>query len=116
MDYTAMPNKAKMLNGETAMNENPRPGRARALVTGSRHWSVREAVAVAWPGLDSRPDKVLVHGGCPTGVDEVADQYWLCLGLSVEVFPGDWSKYGKKAGPIRNQQMADLGAELAPAF
>ncbi|WP_179429111.1 hypothetical protein [Spelaeicoccus albus] len=49
-------------------------------------------------------------------MDEVADQYWLCLGLSVEVFPGDWSKYGKKAGPIRNQQMADLGAELAPAF
>ena len=29
--------------------------------------------------------------------------------LKVQSFPAEWSRYGKRAGPIRNQQMLDEG-------
>lgn len=29
--------------------------------------------------------------------------------MNVEKYPADWEKYGKVAGPIRNQQMLDEG-------
>jgi hypothetical protein len=29
------------------------------------------------------------------------------LKLKVKLFPADWNKYGKKAGPLRNRQMAE---------
>jgi hypothetical protein len=30
-------------------------------------------------------------------------------GLSIEVYPADWKKHGRSAGPIRNQHMLDVG-------
>lgn len=38
-------------------------------------------------------------------------------GISAEGFPADWRKYGKSAGPLRNQQMIDEGKpDLVVAF
>lgn len=59
---------------------------------------------------------VIIQGGCPTGADllarKVADEF----GIRVETFPADWQQHGRAAGPIRNQQMADAGADLCLAF
>lgn len=64
---------------------------------------------------------VVVHGDCPTGADRYASEW--CRearfnGLHVieEAHPADWGKHGKAAGPIRNQQMVDLGADVVLAF
>ena len=57
----------------------------------------------------------IVHGaarGADTLVGEVAGE----LGLEVEPHPADWKTHGKAAGPIRNQQMLDAGADLVIAF
>lgn len=35
--------------------------------------------------------------------------------LEIERFPADWKKYGKAAGPIRNDQMAQV-ADMVIAF
>lgn len=92
----------------------------RILVTGSRDWPDRtaaeEALRTAWIELGRSDAAVLVHGGCPTGADEIADQYWRSVGLPVNVFPADWRQFGKKAGPLRNQEMVDFGADLVLAF
>lgn len=62
------------------------------------------------------PHLVIIQGGCPTGADslarEVAEEY----GTRMETFPADWKKHGRAAGPIRNQAMADAGADLCLAF
>ncbi len=91
----------------------------RALVTGSRaadsdkhadQISRSLGEILSFPGF---PDLVLVHGACPTGVDAIVEK--VCHGYT-ERHPADWYKYGRAAGPIRNQAMVDLGADLCLAF
>lgn len=93
----------------------------RLLVTGSRNLSPREAAYVTsilaplYVRLSARYDYVtLVHGGCPTGVDDLADR----LGIvdEIERYPADWDRHGKGAGIIRNSQMVKLGAHKCVAF
>ena len=97
----------------------------RVIVTGSRDWA--DGLAVTYclrrefnrAQLEDRKLTV-VHGNCPTGADAVADKWasQSCLkGLvTVERFPADWDTFGKAAGPLRNQQMVDSGADLVLAF
>ncbi len=48
---------------------------------------------------------VFVSGGCK-GADKIGERYARENGYSVELYPADWNKYGKAAGPIRNKEMA----------
>lgn len=52
-----------------------------------------------------------VHGGCPKGTDAYAASV-LDFTTPVKVFKADWNKYGKKAGPIRNIEMANYADAL----
>ena len=90
----------------------------RILVTGSRDWSDVNAVATAlgYASTGWSPSSVtVVHGACPTGADAIADEWGTGFGFTVERHPADWSQ-GKKAGPLRNQAMVDLGADICLAF
>jgi hypothetical protein len=57
----------------------------------------------------------IVHGSCPTGADFIAREWAILNFLPDEPHPADWS-IGKKAGPLRNQEMVDLGADVVLAF
>lgn len=48
----------------------------------------------------------LVSGGCPTGADKFGEEWAKERGVPIKVFPADWDRYGKAAGPIRNTEMA----------
>ena len=87
----------------------------RILVTGSRHYSDYKIIkkALAFSPLPLFPVTV-VHGGA-TGADTLAGQAARELGFIEEVHLADWS-IGKKAGPLRNQKMVDLGADICLAF
>ncbi len=93
----------------------------RILVTGSRHWSdpgvIADAIDMAL-ALLGRPEQwTLVHGACPTGADEMADTVAAFIGNdNVERHPARWDAEGKAAGPLRNQRMVDLGADICLAF
>lgn len=101
------------------------------LVTGSRAWPDPRAVRLALHGvvLEIRQDAtkrgvtpriVVVHGACPTGADAYADAWarWHsdCCDIEVETHRADWRKYGRAAGPIRNEHMVSLGAWRVLAF
>ena len=58
----------------------------------------------------------VIQGGCPTGIDSIACTLAHLNGCKCETFPADWKKYRQAAGPIRNQEMADAGADLCLAF
>lgn len=94
------------------------PAELRVIVTGSRafgayvwHHSQLGRVLGELPG-----DAVIIHGGCPMGADKMADDWAMQMGRHVVVFHADWKRHGRKAGPIRNQEMIDAGADLVIAF
>jgi hypothetical protein len=94
----------------------------RVIVTGSRTW---EEADVVYDALDTLiqegKDLTVVHGACPSGADMWAS-YWCQNGqprgacVTEELYPANFSKYGKRAGPIRNQEMVQLGADVIVAF
>ena len=93
----------------------------RVIVTGCRDWTDALAIDRALTEILNRDEPfVIAYGACPTGADELARIWGTALDLqgvvTVEPHPADWIKYGKAAGPIRNAEMASLGADLCLAF
>lgn len=90
----------------------------RVLITGSRNWTdekkIERAIQIATLG-QSKSRTVIVHGAAK-GADRIAGTIAEGMGLHVEAYPADWDVHGKSAGPIRNQQMVDLGADICLAF
>ena len=89
----------------------------RILVTGARDWSDRKILEQTLDGLldDSMTDVTLVHGGAK-GADTMAAEWAAKHGIRTERYNPMWNMYGRAAGPIRNQQMVDLGADVCVAF
>lgn len=89
----------------------------RVLITGSRNLDDMALVSTV---LDRQ---LLVHGalvvveGGATGADLLA-RIWAGTHDEVllEEHPADWTLHGKRAGPIRNQEMVDAGADVCLAF
>ena len=48
----------------------------------------------------------IITGLCPTGVDAIAKGICIKHKIPFKGFPANWKKYGKAAGPIRNDEMA----------
>ena len=76
----------------------------RLLVTGSRNWTlsrpIREAIDKYTPGM-------IIQGGAE-GADQLAAEIAEWLGIPYATFDAHWDKFGKRAGPIRNQAMLDI--------
>jgi hypothetical protein len=53
----------------------------------------------------------VASGGAP-GVDSLAELRAEQNGIPVTRFPAEWSRYGRKAGPIRNKKMAGYAETL----
>lgn len=111
----------------------PTPARQRAerlaggnviIVCGGREYADRERVFAALDRVHAkRQITLLVHGACMneatgelSGADRWADEWARERGVQVEPHPADWTTWGKSAGPMRNQQMANAGAHGLVAF
>ena len=57
------------------------------------------------------PDVVIVSGGA-RGADTLGERYAQERGLPVKQFPADWDTYGKRAGYLRNEEMAGYADAL----
>lgn len=98
----------------------------RVLITGSRNWEGLAAENRLYRVLDQvqklayqlGSPLTVVHGDCPTGADAHADRW--CRRreeeVTLETYPADWTIYGKFAGPIRNEIMVNLGADMCIGF
>jgi hypothetical protein len=95
----------------------------RILVTGSRDLANAYLVNATLDGvLDglmyAKPDDtdiVLIHGGAK-GADTLAANWAASKGIRCERYNAQWDAYGKAAGPMRNQQMVDTGADVVVGF
>lgn len=72
--------------------------------------------AIIYEGIDlfinehGEPD-LIIEGGA-TGVDRIAGEYAHDHNIPLQIFKVDWNKYGRAAGPIRNEEMAKYGTHL----
>lgn len=99
----------------------------RILATGSRDWDGVYGTNKIYMILNAfltladllQVKITLVHGGCPTGADRAVDNWGRRRqddGVTVEVIAAQWRFYGNSAGPIRNQEMVDRGADICLGF
>ena len=79
---------------------------ARILICGSRDFGNIDAIKHV---IDNLNDEDVVIHGCAKGADSIAEFLAMKRGLKVLGFPAQWTKYGRRAGSIRNQQMIDEG-------
>lgn len=56
-------------------------------------------------------DTVEIISGHASGADALGEKFAKAYNYPLKIFPADWKKYGKAAGPIRNEQMAKYAAE-----
>lgn len=57
--------------------------------------------------LSKRLPDVQIVSGVAEGADKLGEYYASENNLSVKQFPANWKDFGKKAGYIRNRQMAE---------
>lgn len=83
----------------------------RVLICGSRNWKEEDVIPeyrIEEYIKTLPPNAVIVHGAAP-GADTVADRVARERGHTVIEFKANWTLYGDAAGPIRNQEMLDIG-------
>lgn len=81
----------------------------RILVCGGRDYGNRERLfSILDVAHAANPIIDLIVGGAP-GADSLAREWATERSVKLDLYPADWDRYGKAAGPIRNQQMLDEG-------
>ena len=82
----------------------------RVIIAGSRHCCDDEIVELAV--RDSNFDVTeVISGGC-RGIDSCAIRFASNNDIPLMKFNALWHKYGRKAGPFRNEEMAEYGEAL----
>lgn len=81
----------------------------RILVCGGRHFDDYDL-------LENTINDVITESGCEdieivsghcVGADRLGELYAEKHNAQVKIFPAEWEKYGKRAGPMRNKPMVD---------
>lgn len=83
------------------------------LVCGDRNWIDERLVSLTLVRLMQeaglRPEDITIIDGVARGADTCGFLSGKELGMHSERYPANWDKFGRRAGPIRNQQMLAEG-------
>ena len=87
----------------------------RIIIAGSRKFNdypkmVKELDNLRIHLINSINPIEIVSGHAP-GADTLGEKFAKEYDYPLKIFPAEWDKYGKAAGPIRNEQMAKYAAE-----
>ena len=79
----------------------------RIIISGSRNFNDYELLKSTMNHLLSKIEEqiVVISGRC-RGTDTLGERYAQEKGYQIDYFPAEWSKFGRSAGPRRNEQMA----------
>jgi len=79
----------------------------KILVCGQRDFLDKTFVFLALDEIHAeKPITCVVNGGAP-GADSLGAAWAHAKGIEVKTYKAQWARFGKGAGPIRNQQMLD---------
>lgn len=84
----------------------------RIVISGSRNYNnyeeAKRYIDICINRIKSEYNLIFVSGVC-RGADLLGERYAEENGYSIERYPAEWEKFGKKAGPLRNRKMAQIG-------
>ena len=84
----------------------------RVVVAGCRNYNdyseAKEYIDFCVKNIKKKYTLIFISGGC-TGADCLGERYAKENGYATEYYPAEWNKYGKSAGPKRNEKMAQVG-------
>ena len=87
----------------------------RIIIAGSRQFSDYEKMLKTLDELGvhliNTIDPVEIISGHALGADTLGEKFAKAYNYPLKLFPADWKKYDRAAGPIRNEQMAKYAAE-----
>ena len=87
----------------------------KIIIAGGRNFNDYELLEKEVSGflktLDIDSGLEIVSGGAK-GVDAMGERFAQENNFAVKLFPAEWSKYGRGAGPKRNKQMAEYATHL----
>lgn len=89
----------------------------KLIIAGSRHINPSREEMTNWimsacEGFDWHFENISIISGGAAGVDRAAEDWARWWGRDFELYEADWETHGRKAGPIRNAQMAASGDGL----
>ena len=84
----------------------------RIVVAGCRNYNdyseAKEFIDFCIKNIKNKYTLVFISGGC-TGADSLGERYAKENSYTTKYYPAEWNKYGKSAGPKRNEKMAKVG-------
>ena len=83
----------------------------RIIVCGTRDFNDSNLVYTTLDVVIRDNTNVEIISGMCRGADRIGEEYAKTRNIPLKVFPADWNKYGRAAGPIRNKQMLDYALE-----
>lgn len=87
----------------------------KIIVAGSRDFNDYEQLAKTLDTILPQHSDIEIVSGNARGADSLGEKYAATNGIRLKKFPAEWSKYGKQAGYIRNQDMAKY-SDMLVAF
>lgn len=84
----------------------------KVIIAGSRDFSDYEKLKEVCDYMLSRQTDVEIVSGAARGADILGEQYAKEKGHSLKQFPAEWDKFGKRAGYLRNEDMAKYSDAL----
>lgn len=87
----------------------------KVIICGSRTFSDYEFMKTKLDKIFSGRKPTAIICGEAMGADICGKKYALKHNIEVKSYPADWDKYGKQAGYLRNEQMAEV-ADACIAF
>lgn len=87
----------------------------KLIVAGSRGFDDYDMLKATLDHLLQNKSEIMIVSGTAKGADILGERYAKEKGYSVNQKPADWKKHGKKAGYMRNEEMA-LFADACVVF
>ncbi len=85
----------------------------KIIIAGSRTFTdYKKLTEVCNHILQDQTNIEIVSGAYYKGADKLGEQYAKEKGYKLTQFPADWKSYGRAAGPLRNEQMANYADAL----
>lgn len=83
---------------------------AKIVVAGGRTYTNTGMVFICLEKIVQKGDVII--SGHAKGVDMMGELYAQKNNLACEIFPAEWDKYGRSAGPRRNEKMAQVADKV----